>query len=115
LCPPLGQRREIFGCGPEGRERNAPRLVRKRDVNVRAAGERLEERPLRGGQVLESVGEDGLTVPGVEIALQAIGCAAASRVPIRESGTLELASVCAVELCEPAAELLGIDEPGFEL
>ena len=60
-------------------------LVRDRDRHVRARGERLDQRPLGSGQVLEPVGEDGLPTPGSEIALDPLGRAAAHAVPIPES------------------------------
>ena len=62
----------------------AARLVGQRDVDVRPPGERLEQRPLRRGQVLEPVGEDGLAVPGAEIAEQALAGAAPEQVAVPE-------------------------------
>ena len=48
------------------------------------AGERLEQRPLRAGQILEAVGEDRLAVPGVEVGLQPLGRAPAQEVAVPE-------------------------------
>ena len=77
------ERREIVGRARERRERGAAGLVGQRDVDLGAAGERLEQRPLRGGQILEAVGEDRLAVPGVEIAAEPLARArgAAGRDP----------------------------------
>ena len=66
----------------EGRSR---RLVRDRDGYVRPRGERLDQRPLHSGQVLEPVGEDGLPPPGSEIALDSFCRAAAKTVPVPET------------------------------
>src|SRR5207244_11352716 len=64
LDPSAGQVREVLGGAAERRESDTAGLVRKRDSHVRPTGERFEERPLRPGQILEAVGEDGRSAPG---------------------------------------------------
>src|SRR5258707_69622 len=64
------QAREVLGGPPKRRERGPPGLVRQRDAHLGAGGERLEERPLGAGQILEAVREDGLRLPGVEVGLE---------------------------------------------
>ena len=54
-------------------EREAPGLVRERDGDVGAGREPFDERPLRRGEILESVGVHGTAVPRVEIAGHAVG------------------------------------------
>ena len=79
------------------------------------AGERLEQRPLGAGQVLEAVREDRLAVPGVEVGLQALGRAAAQQVAIPEAEPVELGAVRGVERGEVALELVRVEQPGLEL
>ena len=52
-------------------ERDPTGLVRQRHLHLGAAGERLEQRPLGAGQVLEAVREHRLAVPRVEVGLRA--------------------------------------------
>ena len=87
----------------------------KRDGDVRAAGERFEERPLRAGQVLEAVGEDGPVRPGVELAGDEVGGVSPAQVPVPEPELLELGAIRRVEKREVAAQLVGLDEPRLEL
>ncbi len=113
--PPTGECREILGRPLKRRERDPARLVRQRHLHVGAAGERLEQRPLGSGQILEPVGEDRLAVPGAEVALQALGCLPAHDVAVPEAEPVELVPVGAVEGGETAVEILGVDEAGLEL
>ena len=64
LDRPVGERRQIGRRARERGEGEPARLVGQRDEHLGAAGERLEERPLGAGQVLEAVREDRLAVPG---------------------------------------------------
>ena len=112
---PVRERGEILGRALERRERGAAGLVRQRDVDLRAAGERLEQRPLRGGEVLEAVGEDGLAVPGVELALDALARAAAQQVAVPEADAVELAAVGRVQLGDVAVEVGGIEQARLQL
>ena len=86
-----GQRCQVAHRSLERGEGRSRRLVRDRDGHVRPRGERLDQRPLRTGQILEAVGEDGLPPPGSEIALDPLGRAAAEAVPIPETEPVELA------------------------
>jgi hypothetical protein len=58
---------EILGRPPKRREGGTARLVGERHRDFGPRGQRLEQRPLRSGEVLEAVGEHRLAVPGVEI------------------------------------------------
>jgi hypothetical protein len=69
---------------PERRECRPPGLVRKRDGDLRASGERFEQGPLGPGQILETVREDRLTVPRREIARDTFGGVAAEQLAIPE-------------------------------
>ena len=70
----------------------AARLVRQRDVDVGARGERLEEAPLRARQVLEAVREHR-AVPHGELARQALDRAASKRAAVPGAEPLELVAV----------------------
>ena len=83
-----GQAGEILGRPPERGEDRPSRLVRQRDRDLGPRGQRLEQRPLRAGEVLEAVGEDRLAVPGVEVGPQALDGVTAQQaaVPARRGG-----------------------------
>ena len=51
---------EILGRAPQRREHRPSRLVGKRNGDLGARGQRLEQRPLSAGQILEAVREDRL-------------------------------------------------------
>jgi len=67
-----GQAGEILGRPPERGEYRPSRLVRQRDCDLGPRGQRLEQRPLRAGEVLEPVGEDRLAVPRFEVGPQSL-------------------------------------------
>ena len=67
LDPARRQRRQVGGGALERREREPAGLVLQRHRDVRAAGERLEQAPLRPAQILEAVGVDRPAVPGGEL------------------------------------------------
>ena len=96
-------------------ERGPARLVGKRDADLGAAGERLEQRPLGGGQVLEAVGEHGLAVPGVEIGAEPLAGAPAQQVAIPEPDAVELGAVGGEERGQVAVEIGRVEEPALEL
>src|SRR5207248_9467051 len=85
-----GQRAQVLGGAGERREGVAARLVGKRDREVAAGGERLDERPLGAGQVFEPVGEHRAAVPGVELAGDAAGRVAALELAVPEPEPVEL-------------------------
>ena len=70
-----------------------PASYGQRDGDVGAAGERLDEPPLRGGQVLEAVGEDGLALPGGEVRLEPLRGRARSRSRSQRPSRVELRAV----------------------
>ena len=69
-------------------ESDAARLVRQRDLDVRASGERFEQRPLRTRQILEPIREHRLAVPRRELRRKPLGGATAEEVavPQRRAG-----------------------------
>ena len=66
-------------------------------VTSARAGERLEQRPLGAGQVLEAVGEDRARLPGAEVAGGALGGVAPLELTVPEPEPVELRAVGAVE------------------
>ena len=69
---PGGERREVVGGALRAtRTRRGPARTAARPATSARPGERLEQRPLGAGQVLEAVREDRLAVPGVEVGLRA--------------------------------------------
>ena len=115
LDPVAGETLEIFCGAPQRRERRPGGLVRERDAHLRAGGERLEQRPLRARQVLEAVGEDGLTMPRLELGLQPLCGVAAQQVAIPEAEPLELRAVGAVQRRELALQLVRVEQSRLEL
>ena len=109
------ERREVVGCAGERGERDPPGLVGQRHMHLGAPGERLEQRPLGAGEVLEAVGEDRLTVPGVELGLKALGGTAAQEVAVPEAEPVELRAIGGVELGEVAAEVARVEHSLLEL
>ena len=83
----------------------------KRDGDVGAAGERFEERPLRAGQVLEAVGEDGPVRPGVELAGDEVGGVSPAQVPVPEPELLELGAIRRVESARSPLSWSGSTSP----
>ena len=80
-----------------------------------AGAQSLEQAPLRAGEILEAVGEDGAPVPGVELAGDALDRAAPQEAPIPEAERVELLAVGGVQPRHVAVELLRIEQPGVEL
>ena len=122
----LGSRRQLFDSRPRelgqvGRrslqrcEGGAARLVRKRDRHLGPACERLQQRPLCAGQVLEAIGEDGPAVPGAELSANPLRGRPALKVAVPEPQPVELGAVLAVEPGEITLELGRVDEPRLEL
>ncbi len=58
------QRAQVVGRPLQRREHRATRLVRQRDVNLPATGERLDQAPFGTGEILEAVREHRRPVPG---------------------------------------------------
>ena len=105
---------EVLGGAP-GDANAGARLIRQRHLDLRATGKRLEQRPLRPGQVLEPVGEDGGALPGVELGGKALGGAAPQKVAVPVPQPVELVAVRAIERRQIPAEILRIDEARPEL
>ena len=68
LFAALGERVQVVGGPRERGEGVAPGLVGQRHGHLGTRGQRLQQRPLSAGEVLEAVREDGLGAPGVEVA-----------------------------------------------
>ena len=115
LDPTRSERSQILRRPGERGEGGPARLVRKRHRHLRAAGEGLQQRPFRAGEVLEPVGEHGLAVPGPEIAGEPLGAAAPLQVAVPEPQCIELIAVAPVQAGQVAVELGRIEEPGLEL
>ena len=110
-----GEAREVGGRAAERGERGPARLVGERDVDLSAAGERLQQLPLRAGQILEAIGEHRPAFPGFELTLDARDRVGALAVPIPELQPVELAPVGGVEHGEVVADLARLDEARLEL
>ena len=115
LDAPGREPREIDGRALERGKGRPRRLVRERDSHVRPAGERLEQAPLRRGQVLEPVGVDRPAVPGLEVAGDAVGRVPPAQVGVPEVEAVELGAVRTVELGEVAVEIVRVEQAGLQL
>ena len=115
LDPPVGEAREVLGRPAQRGKGHAARLVRQRDAHLRATGERLEERPLGAGQVLEAVREDRPPAPRGEVGREPLGGTAAQHVAVPRGETVELAPVPRVQLPEVALAIVRLDERRLEL
>src|SRR5207248_7774889 len=96
-------------------EGRASGLVRERDRDLSAPGERLEQRPLRTGQILEAVCEHGASLPRSQLAGEPFRRRSALEVAIPEPEAVEFRAVLGVEPGEISVELARVDEPGLEL
>src|SRR5436190_4438463 len=106
---------QVVRSARERGERVASRLVRQRNGDFRAGGQRLEERPFGAGQVLEAVREDGPAVPGVQLARDALRGVPALELAVPEAEPVELVAVGLVQLGELALELTRLGQAGLEL
>ena len=106
---------EILGRPPECAERGPSRLVRERDGDIGAGGERLEESPLRAGQILEAVRENRLAAPRVEIRAEALDGVIAKQAVVPPFEPVELSAVAGVESPQLAVDRVGAEEPVLEL
>ena len=98
----LGQRRSR---PLERGEREPPGLVRERDGDVGAAREPLDERPLRRGEILESVRVDGTAVPRVEIAGHAVRRVAPLTIAVPPLEPVELVAIRAQKVARARLEV----------
>ena len=86
-----------------------PCLVRQRDGDLGAAGERAEQLPLGAGQILEAVREHRLAVPGLEVRLEPLDGVPAQRVAVPAAEPVELRAVGGEETTEVALERLRLE------
>ena len=110
-----GQAAEVFCRARQRGEGRPSGLVRQRDVEVGAAGQRREQGPLRPGQILEAVREDGSAVPRVELVLDPGDSVPALEVAIPELEPVELRAVGREQGAEVAGDLTRVDEARLEL
>jgi hypothetical protein len=96
-------------------ECSTARLVRHRHGHLAAAGERLQQRPLRARQVLEAVGEDRLAAPGVELPGDSFRRTAAQEIAVPHAEPVELAPIRGIQRRQLAAEIVRVEQPGLEL
>ena len=115
LDAPGSERAQVVGGMPQRLERRAIRLVRERDGDLGAAGERVQERPLRAGQVLEPIGEHRPCRPRLELAADELGPVPTQEIAVPQLEPLELGAVGRVEKREVAAQVAGVDETRLEL
>ena len=115
LDPSRSESGEILGRSAQRGERRPGRLVGERDRYLRARSKRLEERPLRAGEILEAVGEDRLAVPRVEVGLQALDRVAAEQAAVPPLEPVELGAVAGVEPAELTLDRLRSEQPRLEL
>ena len=113
--PACGQRRQVVRRPAKRFECRPVRLVGKRDRDLRAPGERLEQRPFGAGQVLEAVREDGATLPGLELGSNPLGCVSALKVAVPELEAVELRAVGPVQAGEVALQVGRLDQARLEL
>ena len=113
--PPVRERGEILHRAAKRCERSAPRFVGHRHGHLAASGERLQERPLGSGQILEAVREDGLAAPGVELAGNPVGGVPPKQVAVPEVEPIELGAIRGVEPGELAFEIVRIEQARLEL
>ena len=109
------ERREVVRGARERREGLAPGLVGQRDVDLGPAGERLEQRPLRRGQILEAVRENRLAVPGVELGAEALARVASHELAVPEPEGVELAAIRAVQRAELTVEVGRVEQPALDV
>ena len=100
--PATRERGQVLLRAPQRGESRAAGLVRERDGHLRAGRKGLEQPPLRPGQVLEPVGEDGPPVPGAELGLQPFDSVPPEQVAVPQAQAVELGPVGAVERRELA-------------
>ena len=110
LDSPVRETREVAHGPLERGERGAAGLVRDRNGDLGARGERLEQRPLRAGQILEAVGKDGLACPDARDRREAARPLGAEgrRDPGARAG--ELDAIGARESTEIAIERVGVEQ-----
>jgi hypothetical protein len=115
LDPRRREAGEILGRAAERGEGRPARLVGKRDRHLGARGQRLEQRPLRAGEILEAVGEHRLVVPGVEIRQETLDRSGAKEAAVPPSEPVELGTVRGVERAELPLDLPWSEQPRLEL
>ena len=93
LDPSRRLARERRGRSLQNGERQPPRLVRQGNGDVCAPRQRFDERPLRGGQVFETVGVDRPPIPRIQLVRHALGCVAPLAIAVPPPQPVELGAV----------------------
>ena len=112
---PARERGEILLRAAQRRERGAAGLVRKRNRHLCAPGQRLEQPPLRAGQILESVGEDRSAIPRIELRPKPLDRTASKQVAVPQAEPIELLSIGGVQQPKVSLQLFGLEQAGLEL
>jgi hypothetical protein len=112
---PARERSKILLRAAERREGGATRFVRKGDGHLGTPRERLEQAPLRAGQILESVGEDRPAVPCIELRPKPLDRTASKQVAIPQAEPIELRPIGAVQETKISLQLFGLEQARFEL
>ena len=111
----VGELRQIVHRLRQRGEGRPAGLVRDRDGDVGASGERLQERPFRSGQVLEAVGEHRLAAPRVELTRHSLRRVAPQQIAVPETEAIELTAVGGIEGGELPVEIVRIEQSRLEL
>ena len=115
LLDPVCKRGQVVGDAAQRGEGGPRGLVGQRHGHVGAPRERLEQPPLRAGEILESVRKDGGPAPRVEGARDALDRAPLGGRAVADTEPVELGAVGTVERSQVAAHIVGVDERGLEL
>ena len=70
---------------------------------------------MRRGQVFETIGVDRPPVPRLQLVRHALGCVASLAIAVPPPQPVELGAVGAQQFGQVGVEIVGLDEPGFEL
>ena len=111
----LSENSKILDGPLERRESSAAGLVGNRHRHIGSSRERLEERPLRCGQILEAIGKYWLDAPRVEIAPETIDGCAPENGAVLETQPIELGAICASELRQVSFERVSVQKRRIEL
>ena len=110
-----GERGEVLLRASQRCEGSATGLVRQRNRHLCAARQRLEQPPLRAGQILEPVREDRSAVPRIELRAKPLDRTAPKQIAVPEAEAIELRSIGGVQQPEISVQLFRLEEAGLEL
>ncbi len=114
-CRPAARApRSARGAGERGEGRPS-RLVGQRDVHLSPCGERLDQPPLRSGQILEAVGEDRGPAPRAQLRSQPLDGGTAHDAAIVRPEPSQLRAVGQRQSGQIGAEIGGLEQPRLDL